>query len=547
MKILIDVGGSGVKIKRSEKGELDPDVQSFKPTSREEFYSWISEMAQKGGKSSTPDIEGIAVSICGEYDYGKEEVLTCGQYPFLIGRLRDDLEEKFDCWNVHIVNDGDAHALALKAEYAKEGLLCPMSPMSAVNLSLGTAVGFGILDWKGDLLHTCQGHNWEPGNWQCDTRENTKDLYWVLGSPGLRSLEEQHGSPDAYILYGRRLCRFLGRDLVPLFRPKIIGLSGGIVAGHYQEIDEGIRLECEESHYRESGKPLDGVVIHLSHEKDSVMLGLAELLEGNAMKILFRRLGKCFRRFGKWLTMKGDDMSATSEEPMDDGGLNTVFLAGCFSSNKEWSWRASDDELVAAICSDHGEISEARFSDLIAADGAFSRAPHAWRELCRRHGEALARRLVFEKPPDCTSCEVKVPENRSCAIVGVNTGKVVCAENGGDGPLVANRRICLGAWEAFTVLKNDDGSFSMKSLANGKFVSANPDQGGILIAQGSQVDAWERFDIRDVPDKPGVFRIWSCVMQKYVSVDETAGNILIANSDNADTWEEFRFFNETAS
>ena len=61
------------------------------------------------------------------------------------------------------------------------------------------------------------------------------------------------------------------------------------------------------------------------------------------------------------------------------------------------------------------------------------------------------------------------------------------------------------------------------------------------------MDAWERFDIRDVPGKPGVFRIWSHITQKYVSVDESASNILIANRDNADTWEEFRFFNEPAS
>ena len=549
MKILIDVGGSGVKIKRCENGVLDSDVHSFKPTSRAEFYSCVSEVVQKDGKSSTSDIEGIAVSICGEYDYGKEEVLNCWHYPFLKGKLRDDLEKRFGCWNVHVVNDGDAHTLALKAEYVQKGLLCPTS---AVNLSLGTAVGFGLLDCKGDLLHTCQGHNWEVGNWQCDTRENTKDLYSALGSPGLSSLEEQHGSPNAYIYYGQRLCHFLGRDLVPLFRPKIIGLSGGIIAGHFQEIEEGIRRECEKSHYRESGKSLDGVVIHLSHEKDSVMLGLAELLEGNAMKILFRRFGKCLDR----LTMKGNDTSATSNDksdtleelPIDDGGSYLASLACFASNNEEWSRRASDDELVAAICGECGEISEARLMDLITADEAFSRAPHAWRALCWRHGEALARRLVFEKPlRDCTRWEVKVPENRPCAIVGLHAGKVVCAESGGDSPLVANRRMCLGAWEVFTMQKNDDGSFSMKSSANGKFVSANPNRGGILIAEGAKVDAWEKFDISEVPGKSGVFRIWSCVTQKYVAVDETAGNILIANRDNADTWEEFRFFNETAS
>ena len=554
MKILIDIGGSGVKIKRCENGVLDPDVYSFKPTSRTEFYSCIMEfyddvscISEKGGDSSMPDIYGIAVSICGEYDYGKEEVLSCWHYPFLKGKLRDDLEKEFDCWNVHVVNDGDAHALALKAEYVRDGFACPTS---AVNLSLGTAVGFGLLDCRGDLLHTCQGHNWEIGNWQCDTRENTKDLYSALGSPGLSNLEKQHGSHNAYIHYGQRLCHFLGRDLVPLFRPKIIGLSGGIVAGHYQEIEEGIRRECEKSHYRESGNPLEGVVIHLSHEKDSVMLGLAELLEGNAMKTLFRRIGRFFAN------RKSTEKDATStsdwfsDGTFPDAGVvpPSIMYDIRRHENEEWSRCASDDELVAAISGECGEISDARLKDLITADEADSRSPHAWRALCWRHGKALARRLVFEKPLcECKRWEVKVPENRPCAIVGVHTGKVVCAENGGNSPLVANRRICLGAWEVFVVLKNNDGSFSMKSSANGKYVSANPNRGGILISQGSKVDAWERFDIRDVPGKPGVFRIWSHITQRYVSVDESASNILIANRDNADTWEEFRFFNEPAS
>lgn len=271
MRILVDVGGSGVKIKRYENGTFSSQMRSFKPGSRKDFYSCISEMAE-GGKSS--HIEGIAVSVCGEYDYGSQKVMTCWHYPFLIGKLRDDLEREFKCCNAHVVNDGDAHALALGAIYSKRGL---PRPTSAVNLSFGTAVGFGLLDWKGELLHSCQGHNWEVGNWQCDTRESTKDLYWVLGSEGLKSLEKKYGRPDAYVYFGQRICHFLIHDLVPLFHPKFIGLSGGIIADHMADIKEGIRRECEEKGHRNHGGPLDGVELFLSHERDSVMLGLAEL------------------------------------------------------------------------------------------------------------------------------------------------------------------------------------------------------------------------------------------------------------------------------
>lgn len=274
MKLLIDCGGSAVKIKRYVGGVLR-HTYPFKPTTREEFYNCIEEMAKDGNPVAKPRITGIAISICGEYDYVNEAVKTCWFYPFLIGKLRDDLVARYGCDNVRIVNDGDAHVLALKRAYAKKG----QKLASAINLSLGTSVGCGILDWRGELLHTCQGHNWEVSSWQCETSETTKSLYWVLGSNGLKSLEEKHGSSDAYIYYGQRLCHFLGRDLAPLFRPKLIGFSGGIVAAHAKEIQEGIDRECELRHFRKDGKSLAGVEFCFSSEKDSVCIGLAGLLD----------------------------------------------------------------------------------------------------------------------------------------------------------------------------------------------------------------------------------------------------------------------------
>lgn len=274
MKLLIDCGGSGVKIKRYVGGVLRSTHQ-FKPKTREGFYNRIEEMAKDGNPVAEPRIAGMAISICGEYDYVNEEVKTCWFYPFLIGRLRSDLVKRYRCDNVHIVNDGDAHVLALKQAYAEKG----QKLASAINLSLGTSVGCGILDWRGELLHTCQGHNWEVSSWRCETSEENKNLYSALGNEGLERLEEKHGSSDAYIFYGQRLCHFLGRDLVPLFRPRLIGLSGGIAVAHAEEIREGIRRECELKHLCEVGKPLAGVGFHFSSEKDSVYKGLVGLLD----------------------------------------------------------------------------------------------------------------------------------------------------------------------------------------------------------------------------------------------------------------------------
>ena len=173
---------------------------------------------------------------------------------------------------MQIVNDGDAHVLALKETYVRKSGVSKFG--AAVNLSLGTSVGFGVLDRDGNLLHTCQGHNWEIGNLRIDTREKNKDLCWALGSEGLKSLEDKKEVADPYVHYGHRLCTFLGGMLAPVFHPRIIGLSGGIVAGHREKIKEGIQRECEYRNY----PALCNVEIYLSPNKDSVMLGLSALL-----------------------------------------------------------------------------------------------------------------------------------------------------------------------------------------------------------------------------------------------------------------------------
>ena len=50
----------------------------------------------------------------------------------------------------------------------------------------------------------------------------------------------------------------------------------------------------------------------------------------------------------------------------------------------------------------------------------------------------------------------------------------VCAENSGTNPLVASRESVFqgaGSWEAFTYIKHEDGTFSLISSANDKYVS----------------------------------------------------------------------------
>lgn len=126
-----------------------------------------------------------------------------------------------------------------------------------------------------------------------------------------------------------------------------------------------------------------------------------------------------------------------------------------------------------------------------------------------------------------------------CTLVGVHCGKTVCAESAGRRPLAASRNAYGGDWEKFTIIRNDDGSFSLKAAVNGKYVSVMPNKGGRLLAQGEKVDLWEKFDLRKVEGETGFYTLWSHVAKKYVSVDENKENVLIANRDSPDNWEWF--------
>ena len=54
----------------------------------------------------------------------------------------------------------------------------------------------------------------------------------------------------------------------------------------------------------------------------------------------------------------------------------------------------------------------------------------------------------------------------------------------------------VGTWEKFIIEKISDGEYALYSLANGKYVQANLNDGGKLFATSETVaGAWEVFDI----------------------------------------------------
>ena len=138
------------------------------------------------------------------------------------------------------------------------------------------------------------------------------------------------------------------------------------------------------------------------------------------------------------------------------------------------------------------------------------------------------------------SASVKpVVENGEYYFTSIANGGVVCAENGGSDPLIANRESCGGAWESIKIENNGDGTVSLKSSANGKYVCAVVDEQNQLLPRSSSASDWEKFEIVEIQN--GEYALKARANNKYVKADLDNGGKLVASSDSvAGAWEAFK-------
>ena len=132
---------------------------------------------------------------------------------------------------------------------------------------------------------------------------------------------------------------------------------------------------------------------------------------------------------------------------------------------------------------------------------------------------------------------VKLP-NGKYSIKSVANEKYVAAENGGSDPIVANRDNYSGSWETFYIVNNDDGTVSIKADANNKYICAVLDEENQLTPRSDSISTWEKFKIYKINDSE--YGIRSAENRKYVKADLDKGGKLIAGSDSiAGAWEAF--------
>ena len=132
---------------------------------------------------------------------------------------------------------------------------------------------------------------------------------------------------------------------------------------------------------------------------------------------------------------------------------------------------------------------------------------------------------------------IKLP-NGKYSIKSVANEKYVAAENGGSNPIVANRDNYSGSWETFYIVNNDDGTVSIKADANNKYICAVLDEENQLTPRSDSISTWEKFKIYKINDSE--YGIRSAENRKYVKADLDKGGKLIAGSDSiAGAWEAF--------
>jgi predicted NBD/HSP70 family sugar kinase len=220
----VDIGGSGARLGIVD-GRRITAIQREAVTSVDELIGAIKKRATR--------INGIAISVAGFVHGDSGRVTLSRNAGYLEGELKARLESSFPAVSIHIVNDGEAHALAL--------LKTPNLKLGAINIALGTSVAFGVLGENGRVVRSLSGGNWDIGDLWVRTSASDPCAWWALGQKGLEELERKYGD-GAYDRFGYRLGSFASQ-LATIFRPNTIGFSGGIITKYWSRMEKAVKGE----------------------------------------------------------------------------------------------------------------------------------------------------------------------------------------------------------------------------------------------------------------------------------------------------------------
>ncbi len=255
---LIDIGGSGVKTARlplSECLKPLPEMQSqhFEHPKWNDFAVW---MAQQGLLDS--DVLGIS---CAGFVTLAGHVNLCRVAGWSDKPLAREIQKHAPGTRVFLLNDAEAHLMAHVEEER-----CPM-----LNLALGTSLGFAMADQTGHIVRALDGLNFDLGGMPLPTSAAEKEVWWALGSSGLKELQEHRGDEAGAARFGYRLGAFMG-TLCGLFRPKTMVLSGGITSRWWDNFHPTMEKEFHESKPDWCSTP---TLLRSPFGRDAALVGIA--------------------------------------------------------------------------------------------------------------------------------------------------------------------------------------------------------------------------------------------------------------------------------
>jgi hypothetical protein len=260
---VIDIGNKATALGIATRNGVT-NVRTEKIKSVDDLTSAVFRLT--GGKS--PSEVALSVpGVVGEFgvmfsNYAKWlEDRTPG---YLSSNLRMSEERNF-----HIFSDGDAHALALKHH--------PETTCGAINFAIDSEVAFGVLNERGNLIRSLSGSSWDVDQVLLHTSSDDQRLWYALGPDGQAEIlrRNEKNNEEAFAHFGRRLGSFVV-EVVKLFRPRTVGLSGNIIRQAWDGIKPGFKKNFNQL------KKLDILflptpnLVVLNH-KNSALVGLASL------------------------------------------------------------------------------------------------------------------------------------------------------------------------------------------------------------------------------------------------------------------------------
>lgn len=115
-------------------------------------------------------------------------------------------------------------------------------------------------------------------------------------------------------------------------------------------------------------------------------------------------------------------------------------------------------------------------------------------------------------------------------------GEYVTAANAGAAPLIASAT-AIGTWEQFDELDLGGGDIALRAHANGLIVTADDAGADPLIANRTAVGGWETFQL--VHNGDGSVSLLAQADGDYVTAEDAGAAPLIANRTAIGPWEEF--------